>query len=328
MRKVILSIFLIGCFQIHGQSNRITKYGFSLSFDSSLTPIIPTTEYGVFKLTPGTLSERIHDVKESGATLFRLSYLNGAGYSIQQVSDSGLDVELTFNYNQIGVNNGYATDSNSFKHDLLTTLASAIAKPKYITVRNEFSYWNYWDTSHIDRYVKNELNPAVHIGDSLGIIVGDGGYLPNMIYTLLKYYQDNSLTDSVTWLCDATGISPSSPSSPAVQRTMRLYAYVLDSSELNADYNQHWSEPLSGDTSITTTTGVLPVLINYVKSRTGKNNLTNEFHTDNHSETLLFSLCDEYNSTSPVIMEYFSGDTDLGSIDLLDDYAAWLQSIE
>ncbi len=105
------------------------------------------------------------------------------------------------------------------------------------------------------------------------------------------------------------------------------YAYVLDSSNINAVYNQHWSEPLSGDTSITTTTGVLPVLINYVKSRTGKRNMTNEFHTENHSQSLLFDLCNEFNSTSPVTEEYFSGNTALGSVDLLSDFALWLQSL-
>ncbi len=327
MKYLFALATLLPVLQIDGQVYKPTKYGFSLSYDTVPTPPASETEYGVFKLTPGTFAQRIHDVKASGATLFRLSYLNGAGYAIQQVADSGLDVELTFNYNQLNVGNGYATDSNSFKHDLLQTLASATAKPKYITVRNEFANWNYWDTSHIDRYVNNELNPAVHIGDSMGIVVGDGGFLPNLIYTLLKYYQDNSLTDSVTWLCSATGISPSSTSSPSVIRTMTLYAYVLDNSNINAVYNQHWVEPLSGDTSITTTTGVLPVLINYVKSRTGKRNMTNEFHTENNSQALLFELCNEFNSTEPVTEEYFSGDTALGSVDLLNYYALWLASL-
>ncbi len=293
----------------------------------AVVPPISATEYGVFKLTPGTFAQRIHAVKASGATLFRLSYLNGAGYNIQQIADSGLNVELTFNYNQLNENNGYAIDSNDFKHDLLATLDLSTTKPKYITVRNEFANWNYWDTSHIERYVQNELNPAVHIGDSMGIIVGDGGFLPNLIYTLLKYYQDNSLADSVTWLCNATGISPSSTSSPAVIRTMTLYNYVLNNAAPNAVYNQHWQEPFNGDTTLTTTSGVLPILINYIKSRRGCDNMTNEFHTENNSQNLLVALCNEFNSTGPVTEEYFSGDTDLGSVDLLPFYAIWLASL-
>ncbi len=328
MKYIFALATLLPVLQIQGQVYRLTKYGFSLAYDSIPIPPASATEYGVFKLTPGTFSQRINDVKESGATLFRLSYLNGAGYAIQQVADSGLNVELTFNYNQIGVNNGYATDSNSFKHDLLQTLASATAKPKYITVRNEFANPNYWDTSHIERYVNNELNPAVHIGDSMGIPVGDGGFLPNLVFTLLKYYQDNNLTDSINWLCDSTGISPSSTSSPSVIKTMRLYAYVLDSSNINAIYNQHWVEPFGlMDTTHTTTSSVLPVLINYVKSRTGKRNMTSEFHTENNSQDLLFALCDEFNSTEPVTEEYFSGDTALGSVDLLSYYALWIASL-
>lgn len=342
---IILFLLVIATYCCNAQEVKLTKYGFGLYFDTTTVPPPPppaedtSTTWGILVANSDDypdLAARIHRAKELGLTIFRYGYIFGNVYRAQQIIDSGMQVELTFNYyaasNDGNPNNnaGYVTDTATFKTDLANTLNSTTGKPVRICIRNEPANYNYWDTSHPERYV-NELRAAATVCESFGIPVHDGGMLQNSMYKLFRYYEDNNLTDSLQLLTDRTGIT--NTNSPNVQTVINWNDVVwagIASIPYITEANLHFYYSWRADTANYVSPRLIPELGRHLMSVTGKGIITNETGTNNHSWQLLYAELDEWRELNAKYVAYYAGNgyedgcTNACAIDLSDYYRTYL----
>jgi hypothetical protein len=110
---------------------------------------------------------------------------------------------------------------------------------------------------------------------------------------------NRGLADSVTWLNNALGLPTNLNSTYALTQEAWYIPLLAGFAASQIDYvNFHWYEPPRTDTLPTTTSGVLPPLINYLRVITGKKVITTEAGCRNHSDALLSQMFTEINNTA------------------------------
>jgi hypothetical protein len=337
MKHIALILFVITFHfsALTAQNIHGTHYGFGLSSGEIVTPPPDDVaiEYGAFVLASATYptpAQRITRTKELHCTVFRYNFTHGDINRTDQIWDSGCEVAMTYNFADTQDSAAYPTDTVTYSTHLHSTLASSTHKPKWLFITNEPANYDYWQVD-VNRFI-NILDAGIREGHKFGCLVGDGGATFDLVYMLFKYYQDNNLTDSLQWLKDASGIT--TINGPIAQAKIAFYtaefAYIKTSA---ADFfNVHSYEPPrpGTDTFPTTTSKILPVMIDYLRSTLGKDVISNEVGSTNHSQALTYEELDEWKrklseNTTCKLLCYYAGETPgQYAVDNSDYYAAWL----
>jgi hypothetical protein len=338
---------------------RATKYGFGYYVNgdtSSVSPIPPVEDtsirYGLFVLstpTYPTIAARTTRTKyilsSRDSQYFRYNWVVGDVYRVPQLHDSGVAVALTVGFANTNEHADFPTDTTAWKNSLRAIFD--IDKPEMLFVVNEpgnFNYWNLGTTGEdimvaAYRYV-NLLKASITVAKEYNIRVYDGGMLFYGVYHYWRYLKTMSVSegsgshvykDSLQWLIDATGINTISGSYAQSRLTWCDVVFPqLALLDVNA-VNVHWYEPLRGDTTNTVVSRVFTAFAGYMQNLTGKEIITHEFGTDNHSQALLNGFLDELKQRRTKIQIYFAGtatDETIGggkAVDLSDYYKAWLE---
>lgn len=191
-----------------------------------------------------------------------------------------------------------------------TLTAHAGDLPDHIALQNEEPNPNYWSGSPTD-YI-NWLNGATLIAHNHGVSVSNGGLIMNIVYYVRWVYQQEGNTAMVNEI-NARGHLYAG-TGPAAQLVIDWYKVEVPAlAASNIDYiDLHWYEPMfnlkNDNPNSDTTTGILPIIINFLQERTGKKIISTEFGTDNGSQALFNQLADEFNDNGVKIRIYYAGD--------------------
>lgn len=295
----------------NGVTNHTSNY--SITYQSgnlSVTSSAPAIIYGAFILNsfPSSLAQKIHQSKSIAPLNKAYRYNTNRGdnfYSVKQIQDSGLLCAMTFNNRPVQDVAYFPTGAalTAFTKTLDSLLT--IRKPDLLSIENEEGNTSYHKGT-VQDYLA-ELNASTTVAHAHNVPISNGGLTLGAVYALRKYYQDNNLMDSVTWLNTAMGLNPSNTS--YAQSQLDWYIPLLAGIAAgNTDYiNFHWYEPPRTDTVPTTTSGVLPPLINYIRIATGKPVITTEAGCRNSSTPLLFQMFNEINHAGCVWGIYYDG---------------------
>jgi hypothetical protein len=152
-----------------------------------------------------------------------------------------------------------------------------------------------------------ELNAAAVIAHNHHVPISNGGTTLGVVYAMRQWYFDRGETDSVNWLNAALGLS--SNMSIGTDQVAWYQALLTGIAASQVDYiNFHWYEPpRSTNLTPTTTSGVLPVLINYLRVTTGKPVITTESGCRNSSNSLLISMFNEIRLSGVKVAIYYDG---------------------
>jgi hypothetical protein len=305
------AITLTSASVFNGATNHTGNYTISYQ-TGSLTVTAPTTSiiYGAFILNSfqSSLAQKIHQSKSIASLNKAYRYNTNRGdnfYSVKQIQDSGLLCAMTFNNRPVQDVAYFPTGAalTAFTKTLDSLLT--IRKPDLLSIENEEGNTSYHKGT-VQDYLA-ELNASTTVAHAHNIPISNGGTTLGAVYALRKYYQDNNLTDSVTWLNTAMGLNPSNTS--YAQSQLDWYIPLLAGiAASNIDYiNFHWYEPPRTDTLPTTTSAVLPPLINYLRIATGKPVITTEAGCRNSSTPLLFQMFNEITQAGCVWAIYYDG---------------------
>jgi hypothetical protein len=295
----------------NGVANHTGNYAISYQ-TGSLTVTAPTTSiiYGVFIVNgpQTTLSSRLHQANNIAPlnVAFRYNYNRGDNfYSVKQIQDSGLLCAMTYNNQSVANVAYFPTGSALVACGVTLDSLLTIRKPNILSIENEEGNQSYHKGT-VQDYLA-ELNYLTTISHSHNVAISNGGLTIGVVYAMRKWYQDRGRADSVTWLNNAMGLNPSNTS--YAQGQMDWYIPLLSGiASGNADYiNFHWYEPPRTDTVPTTTSGVLPPLINYIRLTTGKPVITTEAGCRNSSTPLLIQMFDEITQAGCIWGIYYDG---------------------
>jgi hypothetical protein len=255
-----------------------------------------------------SLPSRLHQAKNihPKSVYYRYNSDRGEVYRVKQVKDSGLFVSWVFQ-------NRPVTDIAYFPTGaaltaFTTTLDSSLtaARPDILSIENEEGKPEYHKGTVLD-YL-NELNACVAVSHAHKVPISNGGLTQGVVYAMRRWYINRGRADSVTWLNNALNL-PTNLNNTYAQSQEAWYIPLLAGFAVSEmDYvNLHWYEPPHMDTLPVVTTGVLPPLINYIRTVTGKQVITTEAGTRNHSNALLFQMFTEINDTNIPIAIYYDG---------------------
>lgn len=295
--------------------------------DTTVMVIMPVEPeemiYGMFP-NPGNFTpfaQRLNMTKEAANTAFRDNYdAYNSSWKVEQVHDSALLDLMTYNAPECCHEYPFPTGSELTRqlNALDSTLtANADHLPDIISFNNEEPNKGYW--SGLPSDYTAWLNAATAIAHNHGIPVSNGGVLQNIIWYIRWVYQQEGKTDSVEYINARTGYGPT---------TLAFQQLVIDWYKIempalmasNIDYiNFHWYEPTSlrspgwqNPESVTSASGLLPVLINFL-GRYGRPVITTEFGTGNDSHELFNEVCNQIKDAGVKVMVYYAGDGPLAN---------------
>lgn len=294
----------------------ITSYRDSVSYDTFYVTkptthdslectIIPSVNMGVYYFNAGTvpIPIMIDTVKNYiGVKNIRQNFTRGGGNvydsSVIREIDSGLNVLLTVNNSTDGAI-GFATFLDSIMNR---------GRPTILSIRNEPTQ----NSPSMAAYLQ-DLTAAIPIAHARGVKITNGGITRDVVYymayTWLNSGNQTYIDSANNWLIPTLHLNMSSPAAiKAIGQYDTLFR-VYDT--LNLDYiNLHWYEPSQTDTSVTTVSGVLPIVSNFIYTRlNNKPLMSDEFGTYNHSCGLLNDLVTEAIASHFKYLIYFDGNT-------------------
>lgn len=278
--------------------------------DTIKVPVQQPTTYGVFILNNDSIhnaQDKIVQTKKLGATAIRIGYDVGTSYTNQQYKDSGLYVTMTYNTTDATVNDPAPFPTN------LTEIANTFDSLMSISAPDHVSFLNepplFW-TGTCEQYI-DALAAMVPVAHAHGIKISDGGQLAGVIWYMAKVYRDENKTDSLLLLGTLTGKDTANLlySAYAVQQQTWYEYFISHIAATGVDaVNVHWYErPFVADSAMITTSKLLPLVVNFFKSRTGLPVITDETGTRNYNTALLNDMLSEWKALGPELVIYFDG---------------------
>lgn len=317
----------------NGATNNTSHYAITYQ-GGTLTvtqPAGPGLNYGVFVLTSPTyptFQSRLDQAHYINVPVFRYNYTYGMGqYRVGDIIDDGLRVALTWNPRD---NNGtyfpIGTAEINFYAAKLDSFLKLTDKPELVSINNEEGHREYWKGTVAD-YL-NWFEACVTVSHNNGIPISNGGTTIGIVYAMLQWYIDEGKpADSIQFIKDAFGITGSATGAYATQQREWYQQLLAGFALSDMDYvNMHWYEPARDNFTDTVTSGLVPLIINYIQSITGKSVITTETGTKNANNSLLYEMLDQYKAASVAYLIYFAGSSDQGAhaYDNSEGYKAWL----
>lgn len=302
---------------MNGVTNVTSNYVISYQPGTlTVVPVVPTNVFnGIFpnlvSSTGGPIpyGTRIGQVNIYDCNAFRNNLNVGNQWNVKQVLDSGHTPIMTYNdpaccqLNYFNTGAALETAKSTFTAYLN---ANQNAKPAVISFNNEEPNNNYWKGTVYDYLLT--LNALTTIAHSYGIPTSNGGILQNIVYYMRYVYQQEGKTDSVNLINKRGQLFTGTGA--AAQYFIDWYKVEIPGiAASQVDYvNFHWYEPsFNISTTSDTTTGLLPLVIQFLRSRTGKPVICTEFGSKYNSQALFNQVADEINNSGVYMRVYYYG---------------------
>jgi len=282
---------------------------------SSANLVLPTTKFGVL---PNNVdgSDRLTVAKELNVTYVRdaiiMENYDGKAPMLDKYQANGYKILLNLNYSAAPNPSPFATDTVKYKSILENILSKY--RPEVAVIENEPANDGYYSGPIEDYFT--ELRTAISVCHARGIKVADGALHTGMVCILI--YQDyvtrglQATADdfanralSSQYLRAAQGKGSSDINTKLDKCKKMITAYR----SMPLDYvNFHWYEPLKpGIDSTVSASGVAKEIADYLRRKTNKQVLTNEFGQTNQIPTLVASQILEFKLANLVYAIDFSG---------------------
>lgn len=294
-----------------------------------LVPIPPsgTKINAVFNAGNFTWAYKLNLAKELSNNGIRENNDEDQSWQVKQTHDSGLINLMTYNAPSCCTGNAFYT--GTALQDAANTLNQHFLdnpndKPDIISFNNEEPNRAYWEGT-AQSYV-NTMNTLAEVAHSHGVPCSNGGILQNVIYYIRWVYQQEGKTDSVNLINARANIGPNTGT--AAQELIDWYKVEIPAiAASDLDYvNFHWYEPaINLDPGSDTTTGLVPIVVNFLRSRTGKPVINTEFGMEGNSRNMFNQLCDELDDSGVDIRVYYNGTGPI-STSHPDWWEAWILS--
>lgn len=311
-------------------------------------PSNPGIMYGIFPAASdyGTnIFNRMDHAKYVGVPLFRYNYdyIQQSGtaptFRVEDIVDYGLKASLTFNHvaNAMQWPNNRTVDNNfpntqqeitfySSKLDSLLKSLPANKMPEVVHINNEEAHREYWSGT-VQEYL-TWMEACVQVGHANGVAVTNGGTTIGIVYAMLQWYIDlGKPADSIQFIKDAYGITGNATGPFATEQRQWYQALLAGFAVSDMDYvNVHWYEPARDNTTDIVTSKLIPLIINYIQSVTGKGVITTEMGVKNGNYGLAYEYFDQWKNAGCKYIIYYAGNSDQGaqSFDNSEAYKAWL----
>lgn len=316
-------------------------------------PNNPGTMYGIYPAASdyGTnIFGRMDHAKYVGVPLFRYnydyrqaaagsnspSYEDGPTFRVADIVDYGLKASLTFNHNANGMqwpagdhtfpNTTTEINFYSSKLDSLLKSLPANKKPEVVHINNEEAHRQYWSGT-VQEYL-TWMEKCVQVCHANGVPVSNGGTTIGIVYAMLQWYIDlGKPADSIQFIKDAYGITGNATGPFATEQRVWYQTLLAGFAVSEMDYvNVHWYEPARDNTTDIVTSKLIPLIINYVQSVTGKGVITSEMGVKNGNYGLAYEYFDQWKAAGCRYVIYYAGSSDQGaqSFDNSEAYKAWL----
>lgn len=261
-------------------------------------------------LTP--LADRIHTAKLYHCNAFRINMDVGGTWVIKQIKDSGMIPLMTYNHPACCSMNYFPTgtaltNAKASLHDYLSANNTASKKPMIMSFNNEEPNTNYWKGT--PQSYMAWLNIATDSCHKYNIPTSNGGLLQSIIYYIRWVYQNEGNTAMVNLINAQAHLYPG-PVGTAAQAVIdwnKIEIPALASSKV--DYiNYHHYEPAYGLAGTSdTSSGTLPIIINFLHERTEKPVIITEFGSKYHHQGLFNDEANEINNNDVNIRVYYYG---------------------
>lgn len=284
--------------------------------DTTIMVITPETDMEINGILVGiesmTLAQKINYAISYSCNALRTSHdPERNNWQIGAIKDAGLFSLMTYNTSPVGQpTDAFPTAAEipwhvNFLDSLLNDHIDEL--PDIITFQNEEPNTNYWSGPPQD-YVR-WLNAAAAVAHKYNIPCSNGGLLQNVVYYIRWVYQQEGKTDSVNLINQLANLGPNTGT--AAQHFIDWYKVEIPAIAASTlDYvDFHCYEPsLRNDPNRTTASGIIPIIVQFLRSRTGKTVITSEFGTDNPSQNLFNETADDIDGSGVHIRFYYSGD--------------------
>lgn len=283
--------------------------------DTTIIVIIPHPETAINGMFPNlgqpapSFGVRINTAKNYSCNAYRLNIDVGQVWRVKQVHDSGMVCMLTYNdppccnLNYFNTGAALETAKANFRAYLA---ANPNDLPEVISFNNEEPNLNYWKGTPQDYLLT--LNALTAIAHEYGIPTSNGGILQPFIYYMRWVYKQEGKLDSAALLTKRGNLFPND--NAGTQQRIDWYRVLIPGiAASNVDYvNFHWYEPAHNIlTTSDTTTGLLPLVIQFLRDRTGKPVITTEFGSKYDSQSLFNQQADEIDDSGVKMRVYFYG---------------------
>jgi hypothetical protein len=297
--------------------------------DTIITPVPPDERlYGVFilpvPLTP--LAQRLHRIKTEGlGTIFRDNQNSNTFIdNSKQIHDSALLQSLTYNYRHPQQIAYFPTGAglNLWADTLSYNLRRMNQRPDFIHFENEEANTLYHKGTVYD-YI-NLLQRGIDTAHKYGIAVGNGGTIQNIVAYIRYVYQQEGKTDSANLIRDSAHL-PQNPNAYGLAVIDWNKVFIPWVAQSNLDFiDLHWYEYFNNNIrDRTTTSKLLPIVINFLQSRTGKPVISTEIGTRGDNQPMFNEMMNECKNAGMNRMIYFSGNGPAAT-DHADYWALWL----
>lgn len=277
------------------------------------------TKFGAMVNGTMTTDQKISILDQLGVGYSRLTLIlstwPSSANTYNKYLSSGIKVALNVLWEaQSGGTRPFPTDMAAYTSKL-TNLLNTINPPDVVVIENEEDNEGYY-SGPIDDYI-TELTTAVPIVHAKGLKVTNGGIHPRSVcYWVWKDFTDRGMTAEADAWMDAT-----------FNDTMKAAAINGDNDGLNAawaktdtlldaftsldiDYvNIHIYEPINdvGD-GLVTIPGAIQTLTDYIRTRTGKEMMSNECGQHNLEASLVPSMLQAFQDANYAYAIWYNGE--------------------
>lgn len=227
---------------------------------------------------------------------------NGSNPLYDAYAAAGMKVLLNINYgiprNAVGDHDPipFPTDMESYSRTVNSILDKY--KPEVVVIENEEDN-PFYHTGSADDYIK-QLQTAIKIAHSKGLKVTNGGITVREVCLIVYDDLVQSGQKEKAMEFAEKAVPPaflkriSNMNNPQIQRQVEFGRKIIAAYKtLDLDYvNFHWYEPVQARAKAASTTAsfnpeIFAYVVNYLKTKTGKPVLTNEFGVLNNSPELV-----------------------------------------
>jgi hypothetical protein len=248
-----------------------------------------------------------------------VSNWSGRNVHYEDYINAGFHVLLNLNFLPQTTPQPFASDLTAYAAviDNILTTYSGSRKPELIVIENEETNEGY-HSGTMAEYLA-ELAAAIPVVHSHGLEITNGGIHPRGVcYWVWRDFVDRGMTTEASDWMDATFNTPmrNAALTPGLNPTLDAYWTKIDDlltgyTSLDIDYvNLHIYEPINdvGD-GIVTIPGCIQTMADYIRTRTGKPVMSNEWGVRTLNASLVTSMMQAFYDADFAYAIEFSGDS-------------------
>ena len=285
--------------------------------------------YGIMFLDP-TAAAQIASANAMNAprlTAIRYNvFANSGSYQTQTYKNAGYKVIMTYGWRQPKDPAGFPVGAD------LVTFGSRLdyyltqSAPEVLCIVNEPGNQTYYPATNPNNTVDNYLamlEVAIPVAHAHGVKIANGGLLPNIQYNYIQGLQQQGLTDSANHVMAKLGLR--NINGPQAQDAIAYNNKILDYEKTHAiDYtNFHYYQQ-------TPYRAYIADMAKWIRQRTGKPVMCNEFGTWDNTAITLTNFLDELKKGGVVYQAYYAPGNYTPTANAKDNrsvFAGWLNAL-